>query len=78
MSQVDMLGQDLIRRSADLNSQMGGLEKNITLAAKSFYGKTVGADSFTHLLIVFAGVFLIIMVAPRFYPQIVAENVLKS
>jgi hypothetical protein len=78
MTQVDALGQDLTKRLSDLNLQKGGLEKNITLAAKSTYGKTVGGDSFTYLLIVFAAVFFVIMIMPRFYPPAVAENVLKS
>ena len=50
----------------------------MTLTAKSLYGKTVGADSFNYLLIVFAAVFFAIMIIPKFYPTPVAENVLKS
>jgi hypothetical protein len=78
LAQVDELGQSLIKRSTELNVQMGGLEKNMTLAAKSLYGKAVGGDSFNYLLLVFSAVFLVIMVVPRFYPDPVAENVLKS
>jgi hypothetical protein len=78
MAQLDALGQDLVKKSSELNTQMGGLEKNMTLAARSLYGKTVGADSFNYLLIVFAAVFFVIMIVPRFYPSPVAENVLKS
>ena len=78
MEQVDVLGQDLVKKSADLSNLMGGLEKNMTLAAKSLYGKAVGGDSFNYLLLVFTSVFLVIMIMPKFYPQVVAENVLKS
>jgi hypothetical protein len=78
LAKLDGFGDNLLKKSSELSTQMGGLEKNMTLAARSLYGKTVGADSFNYLLIVFATVFVIIMVVPRFYPNPVAENVLKS
>ena len=53
-------------------------EKQISASAKSIYGNAIGADSFTYLLIVFAAVFLIIMVAPYFYSDKVALNLLKA
>jgi hypothetical protein len=78
LTKLDGFGENLLKKSAALNNQMGGLERNMTLAARSLYGKTVGADSFNYLLIVFAAVFVIIMIAPKFYPVPVAENILKS
>jgi hypothetical protein len=78
MTPVEALGEDLLKKSADRNSQMAELETSIPLTGKSIYGKTVGAESFNYLLIVFLLVFFVIMIMPRFYPAPVAENVLKS
>ena len=78
MKQVEALGSDLNKKSDDLKSQTDGLERDMTLTAKSLYGKTVGAESFNYLLLVFAAVFFAIMIIPKFYPPPVAENVLKS
>jgi hypothetical protein len=75
---VDALGGDLQKKIAERNSQMTELETSIPLTGKSLYGKTVGAESFNYLLIVFLLVFLAIMIMPRFYPAPVAQNVLKS
>lgn len=69
-------------RLATLNAakiaELGIVEKSLTVTAKALYGTKVGADSFTYLLFVFAAVFIVVMVAPKFYPDIVAINVLKS
>ena len=78
MGQLAALDQELQKKRTDLNTQIGGLEKNIILNAKSLYGKTVSENSFAYLLIVFAAVFFVIMIMPYFYPQPIAENVLKS
>jgi hypothetical protein len=78
LAAIDTLGQSFVKKSNDLNAQLGGLEKNMTLSAKSLYGKVVGGDSFNYLLLVFLAVFLVIMIMPYFYPAPVAENVLKS
>jgi hypothetical protein len=78
MGQVDSLGRNLVAKSSEQNTQFRDLEKSIAGSAKALYGNKVGADSFNYLLIVFAGVFIVIMVMPRFYPAPVAENVLKS
>jgi hypothetical protein len=78
MADVDQMGKSLAAKSVEINSQIRDLEKNITMQAKALYGTKVGADSFTYLLIVFAGVFLVVMIMPRFYPDAVAINVLKS
>jgi hypothetical protein len=78
LAQADALGRDLIARSFEANTQFRELEKSISGAAKNLYGNKVGADSFNYLLVVFAGVFIVIMIMPRFYPEIVATNVLKS
>jgi hypothetical protein len=78
MADVDQIGKALADKSLQINSQIRDLEKNITMQAKALYGTKVGADSFTYLLIVFAGVFLVVMIMPRFYPDAVAVNVLKS
>ena len=76
--QVESLSTDILHKSDDLNGQIKGLEKDITLTAKSLYGHTVGENSFYWLLILFAAVFLMIMIMPRFYPPSVAQNVLTS
>jgi len=78
MAQVDSLGRELVAKSTEANGQFRELEKSISQSAKSLYGNKVGADSFNYLLIVFAAVFLVIMVAPRFYPEAVATNVLRA
>jgi len=78
MTPVDALGGDLQKKIAERNSQMTELETSIPLTGKSLYGKTVGAESFNYLLLVFLLVFLVIMIMPRFYPAPVAQNVLKS
>jgi hypothetical protein len=75
---VDSLGRELVAKSTEANGQFRELEKSISQSAKSLYGNKVGADSFNYLLIVFAAVFLVIMVAPRFYPEAVATNVLRA
>jgi hypothetical protein len=78
LTSVDNLGRELTTRSSEANGQFRDLEKSIAAAAKSVYGHKVGAESFNYLLIVFALVFLVLMVMPRFYPEIVAVNILKS
>jgi hypothetical protein len=64
---------ELAKKFADLTVRMNELEKNMTLTAKSRYGKAVGGDGFNYLLLVFAGVFLVIMIISKFYPPSVAE-----
>jgi hypothetical protein len=78
MNSVGALAEELQKSTNDQNSQLTGLETNIPLTARSLYGKTVNQESFTDLLWVFIGVFLLIMIAPYFYPNGVAENVLKA
>ncbi|MDB5577702.1 MAG: hypothetical protein JWR80_2878 [Bradyrhizobium sp.] len=78
MAQVDAVGAELLTRTSDQYAESRELEKGISNAAKSLYGNKVGADSFNYLLIVFAAVFFAIMIMPRFYPEAVAANVLKS
>jgi hypothetical protein len=78
LAQADSLGKELAARSLEANTQFQELERSISGAAKNLYGNKVGADSFNYLLVVFAGVFIVIMIMPRFYPEIVATNVLKS
>lgn len=77
-AQVDAIGRDLVGRSTEANTELKNIEKTISTQARSLYQNKVGADSFNYLLIVFAGVFLVIMIAPKFYPEVVAVNVLKS
>jgi hypothetical protein len=78
MAQADTLGRELVARSTEANSQLQNLEQSIAGQAKSLYSGKVGAESFNNLLLVFAGVFIVIMIMPRFYPEIVASNLLKS
>jgi hypothetical protein len=78
MAQADSLGRELVGRSTEANSELQNLEQSIAGQAKSLYSGKVGAESFNNLLLVFAGVFIVIMIMPRFYPEIVASNLLKS
>jgi hypothetical protein len=63
---------------AEKTTELGKVEKSLAAAAKALYGTKVGAESFNYLLIVFAVVFLVVMMAPKMYPDIVAINVIKS
>lgn len=78
MAQADTLGRELVARSTEANSQLQNLEQSIAGQARSLYSGKVGAESFNNLLLVFAGVFIVLMIMPRFYPEIVASNLLKS
>jgi hypothetical protein len=78
MTQVDTLGRELVSKSSEANTQFRELEKSISNTARSLYGNKVGADSFNYLLYVFAGVFFLVMIVPKFYTDAIATNVLKS
>jgi hypothetical protein len=76
--EVDQLGADLTASLAKTNSQFGELERSIAASAQSLYSDKVGGSSFLYLLAVFAGVFIVIMVGPKMYPEGVALNILKA
>lgn len=75
---ADSIGSELKAAESNQSALVDQFEKQISASAKSIYGNAIGADSFTYLLIVFAAVFLIIMVAPYFYSDKVALNLLKA
>jgi hypothetical protein len=76
--QADDVGMGLENRSKALKRETDDLAGDVTSTAKSMYGHTVSESSFYYLLLLFAVVFLAIMVIPRFYPTPVAQNVLRS
>jgi hypothetical protein len=75
---VATLGQELQRKSADLDSELKGLDTKMTETAQKLYEGSVSEFAFYILLAVFGAVFLLIMIVPRFYPSPVAENFLKT
>jgi len=78
LAQLEPIRGRLVALLADKTTELGKVDKSLAGAAKALYGSKVGADSFNYLLIVFAIVFLVVMAAPKLYPEVVAVNVLKS
>ena len=75
---ADTISSALILTSNQQNAELQNLENSIAASARALYGDKVGSSSFTYLLIVFAAVFVVIMLVPRFYDNAVAVNILKA
>jgi len=78
LKDIDDIENDLKGKTSEASANLRDLEKSIASSARSLYGNKVGSDSFNYLLIIFAVVFLLIMAVPRFYPEVVAGNILKA
>jgi hypothetical protein len=58
---------------------MREVERNIARSAKDIFGANINSDIFRWLLVVFAGIFVLIMVSPMLYSRTsIAENLLKA
>jgi hypothetical protein len=78
LKEVDVIGIALVQASNQQSAELQNLENSIAASARALYGDKVGSSSFTYLLIVFAAVFAVIMIVPRFYGDSVAANILKA
>ncbi len=63
----------------DYSKDTEEVEKNIATSANEIFGSDINSEVFRWLLIAFGGIFILIMIAPKFYAsESVAENILKA
>lgn len=61
------------------DKEIEAMDRSIVQSAKDIFGSNVNSRVFFWLLIVFAGIFLLIMIGPMFYSRTtIAENLLKA
>ena len=79
LADINGFGEKIKAVGVAYDNDIQDVERSIVKSASDIFGSNVNSNVFLWLLAAFAGIFLLIMIGPRFYAQTtVAENLLKA
>lgn len=79
LTRIKAFSDDIKAVGSAYDEDMRAVERGIVSSAKATFGANLNSEVFLWLLMVFGGIFLLIMISPMFYARTtIAENLLKA